>query len=117
MIDTSSLSILCSDRPMSNADRLAEWRIAYSPKPIPDRSHDWEFSHVDYDGPPDTRCGTAKSEADAISQIEEITSPPERHPQRVSFLSVFWDALGLCLAVGLPVALVTLAAAYMGLFE
>ena len=33
---------------------------------------DWEFAHVDYDGPPDDRCGTGISIADCESQIDEI---------------------------------------------
>lgn len=43
----------------------------------------------------------------------EITSPPERTPQRIRFLPVVRDALGFVLAVGIPVALVILAAALM----
>jgi hypothetical protein len=117
MIDTSPLSILCTDRPMSNADRLAEWRIAYNPKPIPSRNYDWDFSHIDYDGAPDSgdnRRGTASSPADAIRQIHEITSPPQGQPQGVTLSSLVLDTLGFVLAVGIPVALVYIAAALMG---
>lgn len=49
-----------------------QYQISYNPKPIPDRNHDWEFIHQDYDGPPDNRCGTAASQEDAIHQIDLI---------------------------------------------
>lgn len=117
MIDTSPLSILWTDRPLDNTDRLSLWRIERNPKPIPDRRHDWDWYHVDYDGTPDSndnRCGTASSATDAIRQIQEITSPAvQGQPQRVSFLSVIRDTLGLVLAIGIPVALVIIAAALM----
>jgi hypothetical protein len=105
---------------LSNQDRLAEWHIKRNPKPIPSRAHDWDWHHADYDGAPDSgdhRCGTAKSRADAISQIEEITSPPQGQPQRVRLLPLLRDTLGFVLLTGFLIALVTLAADFMGLFE
>jgi hypothetical protein len=35
--------------------------ITYDPPPIPMRGFDYEFSHVDFDGPDDHRCGVAGS--------------------------------------------------------
>lgn len=50
----------------------SDWRIVKNPKPIPDRSHDWDWwrdGHVDLDSP----CqGTASSVDDAVRQIEEM---------------------------------------------
>lgn len=37
------------------------FRIEYDPPPIPDRNHDWQWAHQDYDGPGDSRCGTSSS--------------------------------------------------------
>lgn len=50
------------------------WTITYNPKPIPDRRHDWEFVHENYDGADGGNglCGTAESMADALAQIQEI---------------------------------------------
>ena len=47
---------------------ISEWTIEYNPKPIADRSHDYDFWHksVDIDNP---ACGTAPSSEDAIRQI------------------------------------------------
>jgi len=50
------------------------WTITYNPKPIPDRLNDYDATHDEYCGPPDDRCFTAKSFADARSQIEEYVS-------------------------------------------
>lgn len=55
--------------------RDRHWHIEYVPKPIPDRRHDFDFWHDDYDGAPDSgdnRCGTAESVEDALEQIREI---------------------------------------------
>ncbi len=49
------------------------YTISHDPKPIPDRSADFDFSHEDFDGAPDSgdnRCGTAGSLKDACSQID-----------------------------------------------
>jgi len=51
------------------------YTLSLDPKPIPDRSHDWDFSHEDFDGAPDSgdnRCGTAETLADACEQIDDI---------------------------------------------
>jgi len=50
------------------------WYITHNPKPIPDRSHDYDFVHDNYDGADGGNglCGTAKSFTDAIAQIKEI---------------------------------------------
>lgn len=49
-----------------------DWRIAKNPKPIPDRSYDWDWWHdgyVDLDSP---HQGTASSAEDAMKQIDEV---------------------------------------------
>ena len=38
---------------------------------IPDRQHDWCWSHKDYDGPEDFRIGTAASPDDCRAAIDE----------------------------------------------
>jgi hypothetical protein len=51
------------------------YTISHEPKPIPDRSADFDFSHEDFDGAPDSgdnRCGTAGSIEDACEQIDDI---------------------------------------------
>ena len=52
------------------------WTIEKNTKPIPDRSHDYDFWHTNYDGADGGNglCGAAASRADAIKQIEEIES-------------------------------------------
>ena len=55
------------------------YRIAYDPKPIPDRSHDWDWVHVEYDGPEDRRCGTAASIEAAKREIDEQTDAEAPH--------------------------------------
>jgi hypothetical protein len=55
--------------------RYGPWLIYYEPPPIPIRTCDWHFVHVDFDGAPDghdRRCGSAPSVEDALAQIEEI---------------------------------------------
>lgn len=50
----------------------SDWHIEKNPKPIPDRTHDWDFwrdGYVDLDAP---WQGTASSVDDAIRQIEEM---------------------------------------------
>ena len=52
-----------------------DYTISHDPKPIPDRSHDWDFAHDDFDGAPDSydpRCGTAASLEEAKQRIDEI---------------------------------------------
>lgn len=46
--------------------------LMYDPKPIPDRRHDWDWWHDDYDGPPDRRCGSAPTAEAARQEIDEI---------------------------------------------
>lgn len=55
---------------MSNYYR--DFTITYNPKPIPNKSFDWDFIHKDYDGPSDIRFGTAKSLWDAKFEIDDI---------------------------------------------
>lgn len=49
-----------------------DWEIAYNPKPISDRRHDWDATHKDYDGPEDGRYITGRSVEDLIEQIDEF---------------------------------------------
>lgn len=48
------------------------YRIDFNPPPIPSRACDWQFVHVDYDGPPDPRRGTAASLEDCKQRIDEL---------------------------------------------
>ena len=48
------------------------YTITHNPKPIPVRSHDYDFVHEDYDGYGDPRCGTAASVEAAKEEIDEI---------------------------------------------
>jgi hypothetical protein len=55
--------------------RYRDYTIGFDMKPIPDRSHDWEFLHDGYDGAPDSndiRCGTAASLLDCYIAIHEL---------------------------------------------
>lgn len=52
--------------------RYGKWWITHNPKPIPTDKYDWDFVHDLYDGPGDSRCGTAASVEDARKQIREI---------------------------------------------
>src|SRR5438876_3277322 len=45
--------------------------ISFDPPPIPLRTCDWRWAHVDYDGPPDPRHGLAPSLEAAQAQIDE----------------------------------------------
>jgi hypothetical protein len=49
----------------------AGWTITYNPKPIPNREHDYDFVHDNYDGE-NGLCGTAKDYLNAIHNIFEI---------------------------------------------
>lgn len=53
------------------------YNISYDPPPVPTRVWDYQFAHVDYDGPGDNRCGTAPSLEDAMRQIDEIIADSE----------------------------------------
>jgi hypothetical protein len=48
------------------------YRITYWMKPIPFRGCDFDFAHVDYDGPEDNRCGNAASITEAREAIDEL---------------------------------------------
>ncbi len=51
------------------------YKITFNPKPIPDRRHDWDFEHEDYDGAPDsgdTRAGSAETIWDCLQAINGI---------------------------------------------
>ena len=51
-----------------------DWRVSYWKKPIPDRSHDWELTHKDYDGAPDSgdaRAFTGPTLADVWQQAKD----------------------------------------------
>jgi len=50
------------------------WKIIHNPKPIPDRSFDYDFYHEDYDGADGGNglAGCARSYDDAIDQIKDI---------------------------------------------
>lgn len=57
--------------------RVGPWTITHNPKPIPMRSHDWDFVHEDYDGAPDggdLRCGTGANIQDCLEQIIALQS-------------------------------------------
>ena len=47
-----------------------DYKITYDPKPIPNRNHDWEATHNDYD-PPDARHFTGRSLEDVWAQVIE----------------------------------------------
>jgi len=49
-----------------------DWIITYNPKPVPNRRHDYDAVHEDYDGPEDGRCFTAASVEEAIEEINEM---------------------------------------------
>ena len=48
-----------------------DWEITYNPKPIPDIRHDYDVTHLDYDGPEDDRHFTASTYEEAINLIDE----------------------------------------------
>lgn len=50
------------------------WHVEYNQKPMPDRRHDYDYWHDDYDGAPDGNglCGTADSVEAAIAEIGEL---------------------------------------------
>lgn len=70
--------------------RYRNYDITYDPKPIPDRSCDYNFCADGYDGAPDSgdrRCGTAPSiEAAkvAIDELEEELYDSAERPERPS---------------------------------
>ena len=46
--------------------------ITFDPKPIPFRGCDFDYAHVDFDGPGDRRCGNAGSVQDCMDLIDEL---------------------------------------------
>jgi hypothetical protein len=52
--------------------KYKDFTIRYNPKPIPDRRNDWDWEHQDYDGPGDSRCGTAATAQAAMNDIDEL---------------------------------------------
>lgn len=51
--------------------KYGNWTITYWCKPIPDRNHDYEGTHDDYDGPEDSRAFTGPSIKDIKQQIDD----------------------------------------------
>ena len=54
--------------------RYRSYTIRFDPPPIPDRNHDWQCSHDDYDGAPDSmdgRCFSGPTVQDCKDQIDE----------------------------------------------
>lgn len=58
--------------------RGQKWHLSWNPKPIPTKAYDWDWGHDDYDGPGDTRCGSAAS---VLGCLEEILDYMEDHDQ------------------------------------
>lgn len=62
---SQSVSLKTADFPV----RYRDYIITYNPhKPI--ANHDYEYRHVDYDGPEDCRCGCVATLQDAIDDID-----------------------------------------------
>lgn len=60
------------DRPERDYVEYRGYIIVYNPKPIPDRSHDWDWFPEDYDGPEDWRdSGCAPSAESAMRRVDE----------------------------------------------
>ncbi len=58
--------------PYSTPNTYGDWYYTYDPPPIPDRRHDWQAWHKDYDGPEDPRpVLTAATESDILKEIKE----------------------------------------------
>jgi hypothetical protein len=64
-----------------------KYEILLDPKPVPSHiAGDYSFSHIDYDGAPDSndrRCGVAQSIADAKVQIDKQIADSEQLPDVV----------------------------------
>jgi|GEM_PF-1362400 len=54
------------------------YRIRYNPPPVPFRGFDWEWCHIDYDGPEDNRIGRSCSLEAAKEAIDDLD---EFHPE------------------------------------
>lgn len=63
-----------------NKNPLSGWNIQKNVKPMPDRNHDYDFWHDDYDGVDDGNglCGTASSFEDAANQIRDFYPEEEK---------------------------------------
>lgn len=62
------------DRDMKQI-KYHEFIITYWAKPIPDRAHDYDFVHEDFDGAEDSndyRCGSGSSVDDCKQKIDEL---------------------------------------------
>ena len=46
--------------------------VYHSPPPIASRDCDWTWTHIDYDGPSDDRCGYAANKDDCYNAIDRI---------------------------------------------
>lgn len=55
---------------------MTNYTITYDPPPIPIRTFDYLWSHVDYDGPEDPRCGRASSHEACVEDIKELEETP-----------------------------------------
>ena len=53
-------------------DGYKDYDIEFLSKPIGTRDFDFDFSHEDYDGPEDVRCGHAGSVQECVKKIDEI---------------------------------------------
>lgn len=56
---------------MSKAAEYRNWGIDYLPPPIPDRNHDWQAVHDNYDGTGSMLVLTGKSLDECKEQIDE----------------------------------------------
>lgn len=72
-VEENGMCPVCNGK---KCNKYEGWHVAYNPKPIPDRSHDYDFWHDDHDGE-NGLCGTASSLDDAIDQIKEIIAEQE----------------------------------------
>lgn len=60
------------------------FQIEYDPPPVPDRRHDWRWSHPGVDGAPDSgdgRIGTAPTLIDAKLAVDDYL---DEHPDGVT---------------------------------
>ena len=74
MVDDVEFMIIDSDHEIRINDPVNDldgWHIERNVKPIPDRRHDYDFWHDEYDGG-NGLAGTAESIDDAMRQISEI---------------------------------------------
>jgi hypothetical protein len=56
---------------MSKPEIYRGFRIEGIFPPIPTRAHDYEYAHLDYDGPEDSRHGTCESVEACKADIDE----------------------------------------------